>query len=94
MGDKTKPRPDLPVRRTMLPERTFLIGGILTLALGALLGAADALAGTVVSDPAFLEASVLLAGFGGFLLYVGWDARRHRLHLLALGDLDPPAGPG
>ena len=78
----------------MLLERTFLIGGMLTIALGSLLGAADALAGTVVSDPAFLEASGLLVGFGGFLLYVGWDARRERLRLLALGDPDPPAGPG
>lgn len=73
----------------MLLERVFLIGGILTILLGSLLASSDVLAGTLVEYPPFIEAAVLMIGFGIFFLYVSRDARRERLKLLRLGDRPP-----
>ena len=73
----------------MLRETTFLIGGILTIALGVLLGAGLYLAGAGVEYVDAWLASGIAVGFGAFFLYVARDEHRDRLDFLARAAPEP-----
>lgn len=73
----------------MLPERTFTVGGVASVAFGvALLGLLVAVGGLEEGIGA-IASSVGLIGFGAFFLYVGRAAARDRAGVLALAG--PPA---
>jgi hypothetical protein len=78
----------------MLRETTFLIGGLLTIALGVLLGGALFLAG---AGPEYFNAwlaSGIAVGLGGFFIYVARDEHRTRLEFLRSSEGEPPEAPG
>lgn len=67
----------------MLPERIFILGGLLSAGAGTLL----LLAFLLNPSPLLwgsLEAGFLLLAFGGFFVYVGRGARAERHRLLDL----------
>jgi hypothetical protein len=74
----------------MLIERTFAVGGVLCIVLGALLAAAFLSAGGLALLAGAVLGPVLLIGFGGFFLYVARQARQDRQRLLALAESPPP----
>jgi hypothetical protein len=78
----------------MLRETTFLIGGVLTVALGVLLGAGLYLAGAGVEYFDAWLASGIAVGFGAFFLYVARDEHRDRLEFLAQAEKEPSDGAG
>ena len=68
--------------RTLI-ERVFLAGGVVTLALGGVLLAAEVLLGFPPVLFGFLLGGILGVGLGAFFALVGWQARAHRIALLA-----------
>jgi uncharacterized membrane protein len=79
----------------MLIERTFEIGGVLLGAGGVVLIVASVWGGYSPDALAYIESGGLLAGFGVFFAYVGWQARQERLRLLAMGESGHvPGSPG
>jgi hypothetical protein len=70
----------------MLIERTFEVGGAMTLASGGLFLAYLVESGILFAYPGFLVAGAGLVGFGAFFVWVGRQARQERLALLALGS--------
>ncbi len=62
----------------MLRETTFVVGGCLTLALGAALAGGLAWAGAGFGFFGAYLGAGLAAGFGLFFLYVGRSQRRQR----------------
>jgi hypothetical protein len=68
----------------MLRERVFSIGGWLCIGFGASLLAISVAFGIVEVAWGVLVTPLLLVGFGSFFVYVGREARRDRLELLAL----------
>jgi hypothetical protein len=72
----------------VLPERVFLVGGLVTILAGFLL----VIAFVLNPSPLLwgtLEAAGLILGLGGFFVYVGRGARGERRRLL-----DSPRPPG
>ncbi|MGC2035883.1 MAG: hypothetical protein WA761_10650 [Thermoplasmata archaeon] len=86
----------------MLRERVFSIGGWLCIGFGASLLAVSVVFGIVEVAWGVLVTPLLLVGFGSFFVYVGREAKRDRLDLLALpkpvdpdaSRTDPGRGPG
>jgi hypothetical protein len=82
----------------MLRERVFSIGGWLCIGFGASLLAVSVAWGIVEVAWGVLVTPLLLVGFGSFFVYVGREAKRDRLELLALpkpvGPNPPGTGPG
>lgn len=74
----------------MLRETTFWIGGILTIALGVLLGLGLYLAGAGVEYLDAWLASGMAVGFGAFFIYVSRGEHRERLAFLAEAEKDRP----
>jgi hypothetical protein len=77
-------------------ETTFLVGGALSIALGALLGLALYLDGAGVAYAGIWLAAGICAGFGGFFVYVARDLHRFRQEYVAAieaGRAPPPGGP-
>jgi hypothetical protein len=68
----------------MLRERVFSIGGWLCIGFGAGLLAVSVALGIVEVAWGVLVTPLLLVAFGCFFVYVGREARRDRLELLAL----------
>jgi len=77
----------------MLRETTFLIGGIVTVALGVVLAVGLYLAGAGVEYIDAWLACGLAVGFGAFFLYVARDEHRDRLAFLASVEKQPPDPP-
>jgi hypothetical protein len=77
----------------MLPERSFEIGGALTIVLSGILLGAVIWAGVGLDYFGYWIVPPMLAVFGIFLLYVGRQARSDRRRLLALAEssLSDPA---
>ncbi|HYB77770.1 MAG TPA: hypothetical protein VEE83_03705 [Thermoplasmata archaeon] len=78
----------------MLRETTFLIGGIVTVALGVLLGVALYLAGAGPEYSNAWLASGIAVGLGGFFVYVARDEHRTRLEFLRASEEEPSKPPG
>jgi hypothetical protein len=77
----------------MLRETTFWIGGVLTVALGVLLGAGLFYAGAGAEFANAWLACALAVGFGAFFLYVARSEHRARLAFLAESANEPPEKP-
>jgi len=77
----------------MMRETTFWIGGVLTIALGVLLGAGLFFAGAGVEFADAWIACGLAVGFGALFIYVAREEHRHRLTFLADAEKEPPEEP-
>jgi hypothetical protein len=73
----------------MLRETTFVLGGALTIALGAALLVGLFLAGAGAQVPNAWLAGLVAIGFGAFFVHVGRDEVRTRREYLR--GLDPEA---
>ena len=73
----------------VLPERVFLIGGILCLAVGGPWAIVGIPVAEATGDISILLGGALLFGFGAFFVHVGRQARRDRRRLLAEA-FEPP----
>jgi hypothetical protein len=77
----------------MLRETQFLVGGGLTIALGASLIGLLVWAGAGFDYFGGYLGSGLAVGFGAFFVYVGRSERRERAPLLVAPELPPPPSP-
>ena len=81
----------------VLRETTFMIGGVVTIALGVALAAGLWWAGAGWAYPSAWLAAAISVGFGAFFLHVGRDEgarRREYLRAVEAGQVRPPSGPG